>query len=125
LEETLEQKVERLECYIDLLRDFAVDQHTFLLNNWFISQRLAPEQIRKIQKALFTFNRKIKLAEQNGEEIPSFGQFCNEIIPLMKPCPNPVNKDVVMQMLRCACNLGYPYLKKYYLDQGTSLNEGD
>ncbi|WP_148302498.1 DUF1878 family protein [Caldalkalibacillus mannanilyticus] len=44
MKETLEQKVERLEYYINLLREFSLDPETYVLWDWIIAERLDEKQ---------------------------------------------------------------------------------
>ncbi len=71
----LEDTVNRLEYYIDLLRDYATDPETFLLWDWAISKRLNREQVRKIISKSQEFNKRIK----ELDNAPKFAEFRTEI----------------------------------------------
>src|SRR5690606_22970292 len=71
----LEEKVSRLEYYIDLLRDYATDPETFLLWDWAISKRLNREQVRGIISKSQEFNKRIK----ESDNPPKFEEYRAEI----------------------------------------------
>lgn len=116
----LEEKVNRLEYYIDLLRDYATDPETFLLWDWAISRRLTHEQVRKIISKSQEFNKRIK----ESDNVPKFAEYRTEIEKILLLQPDlviEVDDNLILQLLKRISNMGMmPVLTKYYLQDDNS-----
>lgn len=75
---SLEEKIDKLKYYIDLLRDYIVDQEKFILWEWAISNRLNRDEVRSIIEIPKVYNQRIKEAA-NDQENPKFFEFISEI----------------------------------------------
>ena len=67
--ESLEEKVERLEYYIDLLRDYIVDQEHFIFWDWAISHRLNREEVRAIIDIAKSYNQKLTQSPEDHPDL--------------------------------------------------------
>ncbi|WP_028563465.1 hypothetical protein [Paenibacillus pinihumi] len=116
----LEDTVNRLEYYIDLLRDYATDPETFLLWDWAISKRLNREQVRKIISKSQEFNKRIK----ELDNAPKFAEFRTEIEKILLLQPDleiEVDDNLILQLLKRISNMGMMLeLTKYYLQDDKS-----
>ena len=77
--EPIEEKVERLEYYINLMRDYALDPETFRFWDWVISKKLNQEEARNIIDITKKFNEKYR----NNEDI-KFEEYLIEIKEILK-----------------------------------------
>ncbi|MED4919240.1 DUF1878 family protein [Geobacillus thermodenitrificans] len=113
-QESLEQRVERLELYIDLLRDFAVDPETFAIWDWVISRKLNKSQVDRLMKTAREFNQAIKIANENGSQPPRFEEFSQKIIEIVHLEDNPADEQTVLQFLK-RIKHSHRYLSDCYL----------
>ncbi|BBW97169.1 DUF1878 family protein [Geobacillus sp. FSL W8-0032] len=113
-QESLEQRVERLEFYIDLLRDFAVDPETFAIWDWVISRKLNKSQVDRLMKTAKEFNQAIKIANENGNQPPKFEEFSRKIIEIVHFEDDPADEETVLQFLKRIKN-SHRYLSDCYL----------
>lgn len=77
---SLEEKIDRLEYYIDLLRDYIVDQEKFILWEWAISNRLNRDEVRSIIEIPKVYNQRIKKLQT----IKKTRNFLNLFLKLIK-----------------------------------------
>lgn len=75
--ETLEEKVDRLESYIHQLRDYIVAPDQFALWDWSMSHRLNRSEIRGLIDLAKEFDSKMK--EEKEENYPSLEEFKSRI----------------------------------------------
>lgn len=112
--ETLEQRLERLEFYLNLMREFAVDPETFALWDYVIQEGLNENQTKQILDVLRVHHSNIKSAVEAGVPIPDLEDLFTKMIPLLHIEGRTTNKEKVMQVLRRASKLPiFPYLKKH------------
>lgn len=112
--ETLEQRVERLEFYLNLMREFAADPETFALWDYVISEGLNENQTNQVLDVLREHHGHVKSAVEAGASIPDLEDLCTKMIPLLHVEGRTTNKEKVMQVLRRASKLPiFPYFKKY------------
>lgn len=106
--ESLEDKVERLEFYIDLLRDFIVDQEHFMFWDWAISHRLNREEVRAIIDIAKVYNKKLMHATEDHQDV-SLHAFTAEIKKILTSRRSDVSFEVdeqfVLQMVKRLANL--------------------
>lgn len=111
--ESLEEKVERLEYYIDLLRDFIVDQEHFMLWDWAISNRLNQHQVRSIIDFSKSFNEQIKTSGTQPELI-EYTKGIQTILQVRSDLN--VNEKFTIQLLKRISNMGiFAPLTSHYL----------
>lgn len=120
-QETLEQKVERLEYYIDLLRDYIVDQDRFVLWDWAMAHRLNETEIRGIMKVTKEFNSRMQTVD-SVTEYPDFDDYCEAINNLIDLESKPegykqtLNQKTILQMLNRLSKMGlFNNVSSYYL----------
>ncbi|ATO51499.1 DUF1878 family protein [Brevibacillus laterosporus] len=112
--ETLEQRLERLEFYLNLMREFAVDPETFALWDYVISEGLSENQTKQILEVLREHHGNIKSAVEAGASIPDLEGLFSKMIPLLHIEGRTTSKEKVMQILRRASKLPiFPYLNKH------------
>lgn len=100
--ESLEEKVERLEYYIDLLRDYIVDQEKFILWDWAIANRLNRQEVRSILDFSKSINNQIK---ENSP--PDFVNYVEGIQAILKTRIDlNVDEKFVIQLLKRISNMG-------------------
>ncbi|GFR37040.1 hypothetical protein PRECH8_03360 [Insulibacter thermoxylanivorax] len=106
--ETLEEKVERLEYYIDLLRDYIVDQEHFIFWDWAISHRLNREEVRAIIDVAKEYNMKLLHSNEDNQDL-SLEAFTEEIKKILtvrrSDASFEVDKKFVLQMIRRLSNM--------------------
>lgn len=115
-EESLEDKVERLELYITLLRQIAVEPEEYRLWDWVIANQLNVDQYNSIKQILKTCTRAHFTAEENPSvRTPSLDELIDELIPVLSPNPRIAHKKGVLELLRNAAKMTpYLSLKKYF-----------
>ncbi|CCF16887.1 hypothetical protein BLGI_4856 [Brevibacillus laterosporus GI-9] len=112
--ETLEQRVERLEFYLNLMREFAADPETFSLWDYVISEGFNETQTNQILDVLREHHGHVKSAVETGASIPDLEDLCTKMIPLLHVEGRTTNKEKVMQVLRRASKLPiFSYFKKH------------
>jgi hypothetical protein len=111
--ESLEEKVERLEYYIDLLRDYIVDQEQFILWDWAIANRLNRDEVRSIIDISKAFNKQI----QSSEQLPQLNDFIKEIKRILSSRSDiTVNEKFTIQLLKRISNMGmFQHLTHHFL----------
>lgn len=112
--ETLEQRLERLEFYLNLMREFAVDPETFALWDYVIQEGLNETQTKQILDVLREHHSHVKSAVEAGDSVPDLEDLFTKMIPLLHIEGRTTSKEKVMQVLRRASKLPiFPYLKKH------------
>ncbi|MGG0753145.1 DUF1878 family protein [Brevibacillus laterosporus] len=112
--ETLEQRLERLEFYLNLMREFAVDPETFALWDYVIQEGLNETQTKQILDVLREHHSHVKSAVEAGASVPDLEGLFIKMIPLLHIEGRTTSKEKVMQILRRASKLPiFPYLKKH------------
>ncbi|AYK05258.1 DUF1878 family protein [Brevibacillus laterosporus] len=112
--ETLEQRLERLEFYLNLMREFAVDPETFALWDYVIQEGLNETQTKQILDVLREHHSHVKSAVEAGASVPDLEDLFTKMIPLLHIEGRTTSKEKVMQVLRRASKLPiFPYLKKH------------
>lgn len=101
--ESLEDKVVRLEYYIDLLPDYIVDQEQFILWDWAISHRLNREEVRAIIDIAKVYNMKLMHSTEDNHDL-SLNAFTAEIEKILisrrSDVSFEVDKKFVLQMIK-------------------------
>ncbi|CAH1201193.1 DUF1878 family protein [Paenibacillus sp. JJ-223] len=114
--ESLEEKVERLELYVTLLRQIAVDPEEYRLWDWVIANQLNVDQYNSIKEVLKSCVRAHLAAKEDPSvKIPSFEELVEKLVPVLSPNPRIAHEKGVLELLRNAVRMT-PYLSlKHYL----------
>lgn len=115
--EPIEEKVERLEYYINLMRDYALDPETFRFWDWVISKKLNQEEVRNIIDITKNFNEKYR----NNEDI-KFEEYLIKIKEILKwknreEYIEPINEFFMKNMLNSLKNLMFKNTIDYLLKE--------
>lgn len=103
--ETLEEKVERLEFYIDLLREFATDTEAFVIWDWAIGNRLDKSQVNSIMKVIPEYQLKL-LRTENVEVKLLFHEFVADINRILYGNDSETDQAIVFQLLKRVKRMG-------------------
>lgn len=115
--EPIEEKLERLEYYINLMRDYTLDPEIFKFWDWVISKKLNQEEARNIIDITKKFNEKYR----NKEDI-TFNEYLIEIKEILKwtnreEYIEPINELFIKNMLNSLKNLMFKETIDYLLTQ--------
>lgn len=115
--ESIEEKVERLEYYINLMRDYTLDPETFEFWDWVISKKLNEEEARNIIDITKEFNDKYR----NKEEI-KFEEYLMKVKEILnwenrEEYIEPINEFFIKNMLNSLKNLMFKETIDYLLKQ--------
>ncbi|WP_281884446.1 hypothetical protein [Paenibacillus sp. YYML68] len=119
MSESLEEKVERLELYVHLLRDIALEPEQYRLWDWIIVHGLNGEQYKQI-KAILKKHVLLLGSLKDGEE-PSFEEISSELMKVLSPSEYLANERGVMQLLRNAVKMTPFESLQYYLDKSEQV----
>ncbi|CAM4460816.1 DUF1878 family protein [Paenibacillus xylanexedens] len=113
--ESLEEKVERLELYITLLRQIAVDPEEYRLWDWVIANELNVDQYNSIKNVLKLCVRANLAAEKDPSvKIPTLEELVDDLVPILSPNPRIAHTKGVIELLRNAVKMTpYLSLQKY------------
>ena len=118
--EPLAEKVDRIEYYTDLLRDYATAPEKFAFWDWIMSHKLNREEAYTIIDTFKLYDRKLK--DNLQSEVPTLDEIALEIdkILAIKRTTYTVNNRLVIQMLKLISNLMFKRLYNHF-----SSNEED
>ena len=105
--EDLTKKVERLEFYIHLLRDFSVDPEAYVLWDYIMTEEIDEEQAEQLMDILKKHKRLICEADESQDIEPYWNALEMELKPLFKSFknPHPTDRDAVLRVVRRASKL--------------------
>lgn len=119
-DENLVKKVERLEFYIHLLRDFSVEPEAFVLWDYVMTEELDGEQTNQLMNILRKHKSLICEVDENIEpysnEIEAeLNVLEAELKPLFESFenPHPTDRDAMLRVVRRAAKLPEMYLHKH------------
>ncbi|MGK5511363.1 DUF1878 family protein [Brevibacillus formosus] len=113
--ETLEQKVERLEFYVHLLREFAVDPETFVLWDWIMAEGLTEKTAQQILNALRNHHRSLIKAEESAQNEPILDELLVDLRLIFSTDGRVASDEKLMQIVKRASKMPiFPHLKKYF-----------
>ncbi|ADY55513.1 hypothetical protein Sgly_1195 [Syntrophobotulus glycolicus DSM 8271] len=111
-DEDLVKKVERLEFYIQLLRDFAVEPEAFVLWDYVMTEELDGEQTNRLMNILGKHKGLIwAIDEQTEPYSDQTEEELNVLEAQLKPLfqsfknPHPTDRDAVLRVVRRAAKL--------------------
>lgn len=109
MKESSKTELERLELYINLLRQIAINPDEYRLWDWIIVKGLNTQQYNNLMDVLKKYVR-MDVSEQEF----SFGDLQNEIITAINTENNTFDQESVHEILNCAtCMPPFDRLKKY------------
>ncbi|AZK48249.1 DUF1878 family protein [Paenibacillus lentus] len=112
--ESLEEKVQRLELYVNLLRQITLEPEQYRLWDWIIANGLNGEQFNEIKSIL----KKYVLLLQH-EQVPqptSFDDMANELIHVLSPNEYLANRRGVKQAAKKSIKMSPYQSLQYYLN---------
>ncbi|MBR8660730.1 MULTISPECIES: DUF1878 family protein [Brevibacillus] len=114
-QESLEEKVERLEMYIDLLRQIAIDADEYCLWDWVISRGLSVDQFNNLKQILKHHVQVLMHAEkEENVKIPTFAELSAKLINILHTEDRPADTKTVMDVLKRAIKMpAYSRLQHY------------
>lgn len=110
--ETQEERIDRLELYVHLLRQLIIDQEEYSLWDWAMVNQLNNQQLHSIQQIL----KKSVLSLMNDDQTISFEELSKDLKEVLKTTNFPADDKAVRLLLNKAVKM--PAYKKlqYYLD---------
>ncbi|MBZ9626017.1 DUF1878 family protein [Clostridium sp. FP2] len=120
--ESPEEKVERIEYYINLMRDYVLDTEKFQFWDWAMSKRLNEFEVRKIIDITKIYNNKLY-----EEKTPDFEEYCSKIKNILNwanrpDYKEPVNESFIISMLGCLKKLMFRNLIDFFLTEPVNAN---
>ncbi|MBE0335275.1 hypothetical protein [Paenibacillus sp. 23TSA30-6] len=117
MSETLQEKVDRLELYVDLLRQIAVNPEENVIWDWVISKGLNREQYNNLNSVLKE-NTRILLKQKEGGNptVLSFQEFSSQVIGALGLNDDEVGKKAVAQVLRSAVRMPAFAILNHYVN---------
>lgn len=111
--ETQEERIDRLELYVHLLRQLVIDQEEYSLWDWAMVNQLNNQQLHSIQQILK--NSVLCLMNDEHKTIP-FEEVSRDLKEVLKTADCPNDDDAVKLLLNKAVKMT-PYRRlQYYLD---------
>jgi len=109
--EDLTKKVERLEFYIHLLRDFSLDPEAFVLWDYIMTEELDREQAEQLMDILRKHKRLVCEADESQDIEPYWDALKVELKPLFESFknPHPTDRDSILRVVRRASKLPEMY----------------
>ncbi|WP_339159040.1 DUF1878 family protein [Paenibacillus sp. FSL W8-0186] len=110
--ESLEEKVQRLELYVSLLRQITLEPEQYRLWDWIIANGLNEKQFNEIKNVL----KKYVMSLKEETNIPTFDDISTELIQVLSPNEYIANPRGVIQLLRNAVKMPPYQSLQYYLN---------
>ncbi|MFK4435147.1 hypothetical protein [Paenibacillus sp. RC21] len=112
-----QEKVDRLELYVDLLRQIAVNPEENVIWDWVISKGLNREQYNNLNSVLKE-NTRILLKQKEGGNptVLSFQEFSSQVIGSIGLNDDEVGKKAVAQVLRSAVRMPAFAILNHYVN---------
>ncbi|WP_110929906.1 hypothetical protein [Paenibacillus bouchesdurhonensis] len=114
MSESLEEKVQRLELYVNLLRQITLEPEQYRLWDWIIANGLNGEQFDGIKAILKKYV--LLLNHEQDTNKPSFDDISKELIEVLSPSEYLANVRGVIQLLRNAVKMTPYQSLQYYLN---------
>ncbi|KGX85788.1 hypothetical protein [Pontibacillus litoralis] len=111
--ETQEERIDRLELYVHLLRQLIIDQEEYSLWDWVMVNQLNNQQLHSIQQIL----KKSVLSLINDDyEIIPFEKLSKDLKEILEMTNFPADDDAVRLLLKKAAKMSAYKALQYYLD---------
>lgn len=109
--EDLIKKVERLEFYIHLLRDFSLDPEAFVLWDYIMTEELDREQAEQLIDILRKYKRLVYEVDESQDIEPYWKALEVELKHLFESFknPHPTDRDSVLRVVQRASKLPEMY----------------
>ncbi|AET59582.1 hypothetical protein HPL003_14155 [Paenibacillus terrae HPL-003] len=112
---SLEERVELLEYYNVLMRDFAVDPETYVLWDYIMSEHLNGAQGNQLLEVLKNHYTKLKIALEKEERLPGTSYLYEDLINVVKSFGKPASERTAYSILLRASKLPEFHLYSKYL----------
>lgn len=111
--ETQEERIDRLELYVHLLRQFIIDQEEYSLWEWVMINNLNNEQLHGIQQIL---KKNVLILMNDKESAVPFEELSKDLKKVLKTIDFSANDEAVKLLLSKAVKMPAYRILQYYLD---------
>ncbi|WP_281890561.1 DUF1878 domain-containing protein [Paenibacillus sp. YYML68] len=123
-EENLVKKVERLEFYVNLLREFSLDPEAYVLWDYYMAEELDEGQARQMMQV---FSQHLKVVREVNEQQEDIAPYWNALIEDLKPLFETLkwrtDRESILRVVRRASKLPHMYELKKLVHYAEGIKE--